>query len=193
MKILIVYGTTEGQTRKIAEFLRAETVKSGHTVSLADSTEGPPSPLEYDAVLVGGSMHMQKYQASIKDYVQKHKRSLNQMHSAFFSVSLSAASDEEESWKELKEITEDFLEKTGWKPSMVEYVAGALLYTEYDFMKKFIMRLIAKRADHNTDTNHDTEYTDWNKLKTFLHQFIDSWVPVAQAVQKVESDTEAIG
>ncbi len=52
MKVLIVYGTTEGQTRKIASFLKDETEKLGHQVTLTDSTNNPPLPVGYDVVLI---------------------------------------------------------------------------------------------------------------------------------------------
>lgn len=193
MNILIVYGTTEGQTRKIAEFLKEEAIKLQHKVVLCDATQEPANPADFDAVLIAASMHVEKYQTSIYDYVKKHHRALNGIHSAFISVSLTAASDEKESWKELKETTAKFLEFAGWKPRVVEYVAGALRFTEYDYFKKFIMRLIAKRAGHSQDTSRDTEYTDWAKLKDFLKKFIDTWVPAAVTVQSDTTDQEAIG
>lgn len=193
MRILIVYGTTEGQTRKIARFIEAEIEKAGHSATICDSTEKPENPCNYDAVIIGASMHMEKYQSSIANFIQKHKQVLNKMHTAFYSVSLTAAGDDEESWKELKHITQSFLQHTGWKPAMVEYVAGALLFSEYDFLKKYILRLIAKRAGHPNDGKHDTEFTNWTGLETFTKQFINSWVPPAQNVCEIESDAQAIG
>jgi menaquinone-dependent protoporphyrinogen oxidase len=50
----------------------------------------------------------------------------------------------------------------------VEQVAGALRYTQYDFFKKFTLRMIAKRAGGSTDTSHDTEYTDWKQVNEIL-------------------------
>ena len=192
MNILLVYGTTEGQTRKIAAFLKAELEKTKHTVTLCDATDNPVSPEGYDAILIGASMHIQKYQTSILNYIQNHKKQLNTLHSAFLSVSLTAAADDETSWKELKDITVAFLSDTGWKPGMVEYVAGALRFTEYDFLKKFIMRQIAKKAGRPTDASHDTEYTDWDKLSAFLKAFIEHWTPRPQTVTTVDSDQQAV-
>ena len=37
MRILLVYGTTEGQTRKIAEFCSARLAEAGHDVEMKDS------------------------------------------------------------------------------------------------------------------------------------------------------------
>ena len=168
MKLLIVYGSTEGQTRKICEFLRDKAQGSGHEVSIIDSTGADLHPEGFDAVIVGASVHANKYQTSIKHYVTKHAEQLNELPGVFVSVSLTAAHDEPESWKELNKITENFLSETGWTPSFIEQVAGALRYTEYNFFKKFIMRLIAQKQGESTDTSRDHEYTDWDQVEHII-------------------------
>ena len=141
---------------------------------MCDASDDPPSPEGFDLVLIGGSVHQSRYQNTIKHYVKEHYQYLNEIKSGFFSVSLAAASNDEESWKELEEITNDFLEDTEWRPTSVEQVAGALLYSKYDFFKRFIMRLIARHEGGNTDTSEDYEYTDWSKLKTFLGKMLET-------------------
>jgi len=172
MKLLIVYGTTEGQTRKICRFLRDEALKAGNKVDISDASDHPRSPDGYDAVIIGASVHQGKYQASVKHYLMQYVDKLNAMVSAFISVSLTAATKDEESWKELETITSEFLKKTSWKPTEVEQVAGALRYTQYDFLKKFIMRMIAKRSGGDTDTSHDHEYTDWEQVENLMERII---------------------
>ncbi len=168
MKLLIVYGTTEGHTRKISEFLKEEAEKSGHKVEMFDATLSPPSPRGYHTAIIAGSIHAGNYQTSIQHYAREYHEILNNMKSAFLSVSLVAASQDEESWKELKEHTNTFLSLTGWTPDHIEQVAGALLYTKYDFFKRFIMRLISKRSGGDIDTTRDYEYTDWDQVKGIL-------------------------
>jgi menaquinone-dependent protoporphyrinogen oxidase len=170
MKLMIVYATTEGQTRKICEFLRDESEKAGHIPALFDAVVTPPAPDEFDAVVVAASLHGGKYHQAVRHFVQTHHKTLNRMDSVFLSVSLTAATDEPESWKELKQHTDDFLLETGWNPGVTEQVAGALLYTQYDFFKRFIMRMISSRAGGDTDTGKDYEYTDWNQVKGVIHK-----------------------
>lgn len=165
---MIVYATTEGHTRDIAEFLRDEAEKEGLVAALFDATVTPPDPDEYDSVIIASSMHAGKYQLSIQDYVRANHNTLNNMKSLFMSVSLAAAADEPESWQELKEQTSQFLIETGWKPDIIEYVAGALLYTRYDFFKRFTMRLIQKRSGGDIDTSTDHVYTDWDQVRGVL-------------------------
>jgi len=171
MKILIVYGTTEGQTRKISHFMEVVLKDSGHQVIVADASETPPPPSLYDAVIIGASIHIHKYQSAVVHYINRHVDALNRMPGAFFSVCLAIASDLEEEHKEAKKITSDFLEAAGWKPLMVTQIAGALKYTQYDFFKRLIMRMIAKREGRTTDTSKDYEYTDWNAVREFVKEF----------------------
>lgn len=168
MKIMIVYATTEGHTRSIAGFLEEKAEKEGHTVGLFDATVRPPSPEGYDAVIIASSVHMGKYQTAIEHYVREHHQVLNDMPTMFISVSLAAASDNDASWDELKQQTEDFMISTGLKAKHIEYVAGALLYTKYDFFKRFIMRTISKREDRETNTSQDYVYTDWDQVAELL-------------------------
>lgn len=171
MKLMIVFATTEGHTESIAEYLKTAAEKKGYAVSLYHATVRPPSPEGYDAVIIAGSIHSGKYQTSLEHFIREYHMQLNRMQSIFLSVSLTAASDDKESWNELKIQTEDFLSSTGWSPDRVEYEAGALLYTKYDFMKRFIMRIISKKSGGDTDTSHDHVYTDWDRLSAIIDKF----------------------
>ncbi len=61
MKLLIVYGTTEGHTRKIARFMEDVLQEAGHKVAIADASGDPPAPKDYNAILIGGSMHKYRF------------------------------------------------------------------------------------------------------------------------------------
>ncbi|MCW3127273.1 MAG: hemG [Bacteroidetes bacterium] len=172
MKLLIVYGTTEGQTRKIAEFLKSEAQKTGTEATLCDATTEQADPDHYDAVILASSIHMGRYQASISHYIRNYVDVLNNKPSAFLSISLTAAGNDPDSWMELMDITNKFLSWSGWKPSMVEQVAGALRFVRYDFFKAFIMRQIAKKAGEHVSGKEDKEYTDWTKLSVFITDFL---------------------
>ncbi|MCC5908022.1 MAG: hypothetical protein JJU13_17540 [Balneolaceae bacterium] len=170
MKISIIYATTEGHTRTISEFLSNEAQKLNHIVDLFDATLNPPPPEGYDVVIIAASIHAGKYQASVEHYVRDHHIALNQMKTIFIPVSLTAAANESELWNELKKQTEDFLIMTGWKPVLIEHTAGALLYTKYDFLKRFLMRVISNRSGGDSDASRDYIYTDWDQLKKVVEK-----------------------
>jgi menaquinone-dependent protoporphyrinogen oxidase len=171
MKLLIIYGTTEGQTRKIARFMESVLEDCGHNVTIADASDDPPSASDYDAILVGASIHIHNYQSAVMHYVQQNSEVLNQKPSGFFSVCMAVASDLEEEHKEAKKIATEFLFKAGWSPATVGHFAGALKYTQYDFLKRLIMKMIAKKEGGSTDTSQDHEYTNWDAVKAFAMDF----------------------
>ena len=47
----------------------------------------------------------------------------------------------------------------------------ALLYRQYNFFMRWVMKRIAAKAGGDTDTSRDYEYTDWNDVRAFAGQF----------------------
>lgn len=57
-------------------------------------------------------------------------------------------------------------------PTRVELIAGALKYTQYNPLVRFIMRRIAATAGGDLDTSRDYEYTDWAAVDRFVIEFV---------------------
>jgi menaquinone-dependent protoporphyrinogen IX oxidase len=92
--IYIPYGTTEGQTAKIAEFIADVFRAHGHDATAADIKDaGDSLPDGCDAVLVGGSVHVGKHEKYVADFVRKNRETLERLPSALFSVSMAAHGD----------------------------------------------------------------------------------------------------
>jgi menaquinone-dependent protoporphyrinogen oxidase len=64
-----------------------------------------------------------------------------------------------------------FFNETKWAPTLVKPVAGALLYSQYNFLLRLVMRNISKKAGGDTDTSRDYDYTDWVALDKFVADF----------------------
>jgi len=64
-----------------------------------------------------------------------------------------------------------FLAATGWRPTVTKRVAGALMYTRYNWLKRWVMKKIAGKAGGDTDTRRDYEYTDWSDVRAFAERF----------------------
>jgi menaquinone-dependent protoporphyrinogen oxidase len=169
MRFLIVYGTTEGQTRKIADFVGERLEAAGHAIELLDAASLPAdfTVPSCDRAIVAASLHAGRYQAAVEHFAARNRQMLNTIPTAFLSVSLAAAGDSEEDKRGLQECLEGFLAKTGLKPAAIEHVAGAFRYTEYDFLKRWAMKYIAWRKGQPTDTSRDHEYTDWEAVEGF--------------------------
>lgn len=173
-RFLVVFGTTEGHTTTIASRI-AETMRSGgHTVDLFDSKAVRKQILAPDiaGVIVGGSVHAGEHQSSLREFVKEHRELLERLPSAFFSVSLAAADHDAEAAAETKAMVDKFVRETGWQPRQVEYIAGALVYTQYNFFIRRIMKHIVKEHGHaDLDTSRDYEYTDWEAVEQFAREF----------------------
>jgi menaquinone-dependent protoporphyrinogen oxidase len=172
--LLIAYGTTEGQTRKIAEFVAAAARARGVEVELVDSAAERAASVQpvYAAAVVCGSLHQHRYQASLLHFVKDNRSWLAGIPTAFVSVSLAAAMEDTRGRTEMAGATDAFFAESGWKPAVTRYVAGALRYTEYDYFKRLIVRLLAKRHGGETDASRDHEYTDWDDLTRFVDEFV---------------------
>lgn len=174
LRLLIVYGSTEGQTRRIAERMTTIAREAGHEVTALDSTALPGrlDLQEFDAVLVGASVHQGRHQEAVVAFAKQYRAVLAQKPSAFFSVSLEAAVAGEEHRDEANKYVREFVEETGWEPGMTTAVAGALRFTEYDFLKRLMMKLISRREGLATRTSQDVEYTDWEGVRRFVSDFL---------------------
>ena len=174
MNVLIVYGTTEGQTRKIASFMADRIRERSETVTLIDSI-AVPKELDvegFDAVIAAGSVHNGRHQAALFQFARDHREVLQAQLSAFISVSLSMASDDKEDRLDAAACADRFFEAAEWKPTVTHLVAGAIRYSQYDFFKSWILRMIASTKGASTDTSRDHEFTDWKDLEAFVDSFL---------------------
>jgi menaquinone-dependent protoporphyrinogen oxidase len=183
-KILIAYGTTEGQTARIADHIADVIQKRGIEAQALDLKRSTHVPLDdYDAVIVGGSIHMGKHQNDVADFVSTNRSALERLRSAFFSVSLAAHGDLENA----EAYVANFEQQTGWHPTKVGLFGGALLYRQYGLFRRYMMKRIVrdKPGGLSADTSRDHSYTDWAQVERFVEDFLERVVP--QDTAKIKS------
>lgn len=171
-KVLIPYGTSEGQTAKIAEVIADVIHDAGHEADAVDiKSLSDTVPGGYDAVIVGASIHMGKHDKHVVQFVQKNHDALERLPSAFFSVSLAAHGDPQEA----EGYVDQFEDESGWRPGQIALFGGALLYTHYGFIKRRMMKKIARdKPGHlGLDTSRDYVYTEWDAVKRFAEHFAE--------------------
>jgi len=93
--------------------------------------------------------------------------------SAFFSVSLTASVEDDAERAVAEAVIEEFLADTGWHPNLTATVPGAVQYSKYGPIKRFVMKRISKNAGKETDTSRDHEYTDWEDVEDFAGSIAD--------------------
>ena len=177
MKTAILFATREGQTRRIAERIAADLRAEGAIVDVVDLSAASDLALsDYDSVCVASSVHLGRHERAVVEFVKRHRTELERLSAAFVSVSLSEAGVEDatrsegarkQSAADVQRMIDDFVKETGWHPARVCPVAGALAYTRYNVLLRFVMKRIARKAGGPTDTRRDHELTDWTAVDRF--------------------------
>lgn len=177
MLVLVIYGTVEGHTAKIAGRVAAQIEAAGHQVNLTDARQpGFALPGQFDAAIVCAPIHLGAYPAPVVQFLHDYAAAFNQIPSALISVSLSIASLFEAEVKQANAYPERLVAKTGWLPTMRHNAAGALKYLEYSYFKRLLLRHISAREGGPVDTSADHELTDWDALENFVGAFAERYL-----------------
>jgi menaquinone-dependent protoporphyrinogen oxidase len=187
----------EGQTRRIAKHVAADLRRRGFEVEISNVRKEPAISLDgFSAAVIAASVHVDRHESEMVKFVKRHRAELERLPAAFLSVSLSEAGAERanaspeqraQASATVHTLIHKFLGKTGWDPKRVKPVAGALLYTKYNPLIRFVMKQIVKRAGGDTDTTRDYEYTDWVALDRFLEEFVAEIQALDLATEMPES------
>jgi menaquinone-dependent protoporphyrinogen oxidase len=170
--VLIVYGTTEGHTRHVCQFVQEVLAHEDANITVCDLAHVRPDPAPYDLAFVGASLHVGNYQPAVIDYVRSHHELLNRKPTVFLSVSLSVAGENPHDWEGLEQCVGRFAQVTAWTPTVVHHVAGAIRYSHYDFFKRLALKFIAHKRGQETVTSRDYDLTDYEELKSFVLGFV---------------------
>jgi len=183
--VLVAFATHDGQTRKVAERIATVLRVRHHAVELLDLGRPPPETLDlsqFQAVLLGSPIRAKRYLRPVVRFVQSHRTELERLPTLFFSVGLAVLSRTGDGRAQTMRIVERLVAETGWHPQRVELVAGALPYTRYNFLVRFVMRRISRKEGGDTDTSRDYEYTDWAAVDRFAAEFVDEVAGPVDAV-----------
>lgn len=173
--IAVLYGTTEGQTAKIAQHIAARLRNAGHN---ADPLHVAELPDDFDlsrcrGVVIGASIHEGNHQRYVLRWIKQHLAALQQRPTAWFSVCLAINSQDPDERAEATAFPARMTDKTGLEPTLTTTFAGALKYTQYSWLKRIVMKQISRREGGSTDTTQDHEYTDWTAVDAFTDRFTD--------------------
>ena len=163
---LIIYSTTDGQTKLICNKIISENFKQDEVrlCSLADSSKEDLS--KYKKIIIGASIRYGKHNTELLKFTNINKDMFNRIKSAFFSVNVVAR-------KPLKNTpstnpyVKKFLNKTLWKPTKVGVFAGKVNYPAYKFLDKHMIRFIMWLTKGPTNISKSYEFTNWNDVTEF--------------------------
>ncbi|HEX6316251.1 MAG TPA: flavodoxin domain-containing protein [Gemmatimonadaceae bacterium] len=180
--ILVMFGTSYGQTEKIAVRIAAGLARRGLLPELCNAAKDRPSlPLrEYAGIVVGSSIIARGHQPAIKEFVRTNVALLNEMPSAFFQVSASAGSASPDARMAAQQIMCDFMADNAWTPVLSASLPGAINYTQYSLLLKWYMKRASAKNGGSTDTSRDHEYTDWAEVDRFADALAAEFVRVEE-------------
>lgn len=170
-KILIIYSSVHGQTRKVTDYLKQQLESFGDEVTCA-SIDTVPSLAPFDKVVIGASIRHGKHNPAVYDFISRNRGALSDKASSFFSVSLVARKPAKNT-PETNPYMQAFLAKTSWKPKLLAVFGGNLDYQGYNVLDRNIIRFIMWLTKGPTAADTKVEYTDWDKVSQYadrLHQ-----------------------
>ncbi|MCG9738154.1 menaquinone-dependent protoporphyrinogen IX dehydrogenase [Shewanella insulae] len=167
-KILIIYSSVHGQTRKLCEFMQRELEALEHSVTCA-SIDNPPALEGFDKIVLGASIRHGKHNPRVYDFIRENIKVLQEKASTFFSVSLVARKPAKNT-PETNPYMQAFLAKSPWQPKLLAVFGGNLDYQGYNALDRNIIRFIMWITKGPTAPDTKVEYTDWDKVKHYARQ-----------------------
>ena len=179
-RVGVFFATREGHTERIVERIATDLRALGFDVDLLDVRQAVPFSLKnYSAAVLAASVHGGNHEKEMVRFVKDHRLDLEHLTTAFLSVTLSEAGAERHDTtpaqhakfvQDVDAMLSKFFKETKWVPTRTKPVAGAILYTRYNFLLRLIMKSIAKKAGSETDTSRDYVYTDWVGIDRFVEE-----------------------
>lgn len=166
-KILILYSTTDGHTRKICQRLQQVIEQQAHQVTLVSVKDGPAVDLQpFDKIVIGASIRYGKHSPLIADFINRNRPLLDSKANAFFSVNIVARKPEKNT-PETNPYLKQFLKQIAWRPRQLAVFAGKLDYPRYRFFDRLMIRFIMLITSGPTDPKTVVEFTDWQQVEAF--------------------------
>ena len=172
MKVLIAYGSTEGQTRKVVKAVARQIREFGHEVAMFDTSGllADLHPASFERIIIAGSVHVERHQETMELFVRSHLDELQTKPALFISVSLAAAFDD--GMSDAQGYVDSFAKYTGWVPEKSLLVAGAVRHGEYGYYEEHIFEHMVIKGRALDDPTKDHEFTDWDALAKDVERFV---------------------
>ena len=179
-KVLILYGTRYGTTKGISDEIEKILQENGldtESFNLKDvKLKDIPALNNYDGVIIGTSIKINKWTKVVKSFIQKRKAELkNKQASLGFYICCGKAKDDTNGAKE--EYINQKLEKFGIQPALYDAFAGAYDLREGSplsgMMRKIVIGIMQKEEGIENPDGELYDYRDWDQIRDFTSQFVE--------------------
>ncbi|MCG9697581.1 menaquinone-dependent protoporphyrinogen IX dehydrogenase [Shewanella sp. Isolate11] len=167
-RILIIYSSVHGQTRKVTDFLKQQLESLGNEVSCA-SIDETPDIAAFDKIIIGASIRHGKHNPAVYQFISQNLQQLDDKPNSFFSINLVARKPAKNT-PATNPYVQAFLAKTPWQPKLVEVFAGNLNYQGYNALDRNAIRFIMWLTKGPTAIDTNVEYTNWDKVSEYAQQ-----------------------
>jgi len=168
---LIIYSSTDGQTKKIC--LRIQSLLDQSIPSkLVPLNDASKEDLDkFERIIIGASIRYGKHKKELFEFINLNLDQITKKENAFFSVNVVARKPEKNT-PQTNPYMQKFLLNTLWKPDYLGVFAGKIDYPKYNFFDKQMIRLIMWITKGPTDTSGIYEFTNWDDVDSFVKQIV---------------------
>jgi menaquinone-dependent protoporphyrinogen oxidase len=172
--VLIVYASVYGQAELIARRIAEASTDWGVSTVVSDIRKVTPADLtHFDTALFVASVQLGRHTRGITAFARKNRPRLSLMRTAFISVSGDAGYRSTVSRAEA--CARKFFAATGWTPAEWTVAGGALRFTRYNPLLRFLIKRIhSAQGGTALDSHRDYELTDWEAVMRFGKAFLTS-------------------
>lgn len=172
-KIIIIYSTTDGHTRKICDHLVQALHLAANQVMLINIDDVRSVDLQpFDKVVLGASIRYGKHHKKVYKFIAEQQPLLETKANAFFSVNVVARKPGKNQ-PDTNPYLKIFLKQISWQPKRLAVFAGKLDYPKYNFFDRNIIRFIMWMTKGPTDPKACIEFTDWSQVSDFAKTIDD--------------------
>ena len=174
MKVLIIFETVEGHTKKVADFVEKQIHSAGHEVQLFDSADrlGELTFDGIDRVVLAAPVHERRHPKGFEVFIAASRSELNVRPTLLISVSLKAAFPE--GLEEAQDYLTEMEMRTRFKPTKEALVAGAVRTSSYSYYESQIVQNVALAGRDVELTDGVREFTDWDALSVDIKAFSEA-------------------
>ena len=162
MRNIFIYSTSNGQSLKICNAINQNKESLIIDIDKIKTVELN----EFDQIIIGASVKYGDHNKKIYDFIKNNKILLETKKTGFFSVNATARKSEKNK-PETNPYVIKFLKKTNWTPDNIGVFAGKIDFPNYNFLEKYIIKVIMWITNGPTDTSKTFEFTDWEDVKKF--------------------------
>ena len=166
MQDLIIYSSTDGQTKRICETIKYHLALNERIKIISLNEVNKVNLEKVEKIIIGASIRYGRHNKKVQNFVIKNKDILESKKTAFFSVNV-VARKKEKSTPETNPYVKKFLAKTKWKPNKVAVFGGKVDYPNYNFINRNVIRFIMMITNGPTNTDNSYEFTNWEMVKKF--------------------------